>query len=203
MTERWNTGSLESSRAMRRSRTARARALAAVVRSLSGLSAPRVASHPNAVLVVTLGRQSFRMNPWGGFSAPVAVQKNSRVARHHRAAEARQRHLRATLIASCHATASLRQPRNKPWRFCSCLPALRRRLCLYARHQPNAVPPGRCSIGRSRSWNFERGATALMRNNLAAIRAVLQVEGIELLDGEEGEGVRRRHALGGFTDRAA
>ncbi len=56
--------------------------------------------------------------------------------------------------------------------------------------------------------NFERGATDLMRNNLAAIRAALLAEGIELLDGAEGEGVRRRpnsgqQASGETAGRAA
>ena len=51
--------------------------------------------------------------------------------------------------------------------------------------------------------NFERGASGMMRNNVAAIRAVFVTEGIELLDGEDGEGVRRRRTLEEITDRAA
>ena len=51
---------------------------------------------------------------------------------------------------------------------------------------------GRASVSVTTVRNFERGASGMMRNNLAALRAVLQAEGIELLDGDEGEGVRRR-----------
>ena len=65
----------------------------------------------------------------------------------------------------------------------------------------------RASVSVTTLRNFERGASELLRNNLAAVRAVLQSEGIELLDGDDGEGVRRRpggrHATEAVAERAA
>lgn len=51
--------------------------------------------------------------------------------------------------------------------------------------------------------NFERGASGMMRNNLAALQAVFRAEGIELLDGDEGEGVRRRRVAEAVAEQAA
>ena len=50
----------------------------------------------------------------------------------------------------------------------------------------------RASVSVTTVRNFERGASDLLRNNLAAVRAALQAEGIELLAGDGGEGVLRR-----------
>lgn len=62
----------------------------------------------------------------------------------------------------------------------------------------------RASVSVTTLRNFERGASDLLRNKLAAIRAALLAEGIELLDGE---GVRRRpnskQASGEIAERAA
>jgi transcriptional regulator with XRE-family HTH domain len=110
---------------------------------------------------------------------------------------------------------SLRQPKNEDGGFIhSCsdgMPSL-----MVARMTPAQCRAARALLNWSQQElaeranmsvtalrNFERGASDMMRNNLAAIRAVLQAEGIELLDGEEGEGVRRRQAPGVVTDRAA